>query len=85
LSIYFTIEFDGLTSYFEKEVRRWINDLVIENNANDSLVQEQHIEISEIENEIFTSRVKEEIIVGPLWDYIKFWVNKVVVAITKVS
>ena len=64
-------QFDELTNYYKKEIQKWINDIATKHSTPNSLIRDQQVELCEIGNEIFTVRVKEEIIGGPLKDCMK--------------
>jgi hypothetical protein len=71
-------QFDELTNYPKKEIQKLANDLTTKNMEKYSLIRKNQVELREINNGIFMLRVKEKIIVGPIKNYIKVWVDKVV-------
>ena len=74
------VEFNGLTYILKKEIRIWLIDFVVEDSKHHASTQEDQAELSMVESEMFLVKVKEEVIVGPLEDYIRIWVTNVVEA-----
>jgi hypothetical protein len=52
-------DFDSLTSFLEYEIIKWPTNFIINNVEHNSIAREQHVKLSDIENEIFSLRVKE--------------------------
>lgn len=64
-------KFDSLTIFSKVEIRRCLTYFVVDNVERNSVANEQCGILCGIEEEIFTQKVKEDIIVALLRDYIK--------------
>jgi hypothetical protein len=79
------LKFDSLTNISEVEIRRWLTDFIVGNVEHNLISKEQRGTLCEIEKEISALRVREEITMGPLGDYIKKWVNQAIVVVSKAT
>jgi hypothetical protein len=69
-------EFDDLTEFSEDEIKWWLVTFVNNNEDHLASIEQLHSEFKEIEEEIFSLRVKQDIIVPPMKEYIEEWLKK---------
>ena len=78
-------EFDSLTNFSMEIIKAQAVDYVDLNNNISIIVNEAQEEIMEIENKIFEMKIKHEIIVPRLRDFITKWLEKQLVAVSKTN
>jgi hypothetical protein len=85
LRITWGIEFDDLTNFSEDETRHWMVSFVNENEDQMFVAQQQGVEFKAVEDGLFVLRVKQDIIVALLQDYIEEWLKGALEEITSPS
>jgi uncharacterized protein Yka (UPF0111/DUF47 family) len=70
-------KFDDLTNFPEDEIRCWLVSFMNENEDQSSIAQQQSDTLKTIEDELFKVRVKQDIIVASLHEYIQEWLKGV--------
>jgi hypothetical protein len=75
--------FNSLTEYSEFEVESWLVNYVNKNEDIEDTLHQISIDYREIEDSLFDIRVKQEIIVTPMRDYIENWLKKDLIKITE--
>jgi hypothetical protein len=61
----------------------WLVEYTNKNEDIENTLQNLSIDYREIEGELFNIKVKQEVIVAPLRDYIEEWLNKSIAKILK--
>jgi hypothetical protein len=69
-------EFDNLIEFPEDEIKHWLVTFVNDNEDHLSSVDQLHSEFKEIEEDIFSLRVKQDITIPPMKEYIDEWLKK---------
>jgi hypothetical protein len=69
------------TSFPEEELRRWLVSFMNDNEDQLSIVHQQWDTLKSIEDELFRIKVKQDITVVLLCEYIQEWLNGVLKAI----
>jgi hypothetical protein len=69
-------EFDQLTDFSKDEIKWWLVTFVDNNEDHLASIEKLHSEFEEIEEEIFMLRIKQDIIVATMKDYIDGWLKK---------
>jgi hypothetical protein len=82
LKISWGSEFDNLTNFPEEEIKQWLVSFINDNEDHMTSIQESCSECKTIEDELFSLRVKQNITISPLKDYIENWIKDVLNAIT---
>jgi hypothetical protein len=74
-------KFDSMVEYTYDDIDNWLVEYTNKNEDIGTILQNLSIDHREIKSEFLSIKVKQEIIVFPLRDYIQEWLNK---AITKI-
>lgn len=69
-------EFDNLFDFSKGNIRMWTMDYANLNNNIYVFICEVHDELIEIEKQIFEMKIKPEITIPPLWDFISNCLEK---------
>jgi hypothetical protein len=69
-------DFDSLKEFGDEELKQWLVTFVNNNEDHFSVIDQVQLECKEVEEDIFTLRVKQEITIGPIKGYIDDWVKK---------
>jgi len=70
-------EFDNLTEFSKEEAKRWLFQYVNKNEDHVDTIHQLGFELKYIENELFDIRIKHEITVSPMWEYIDQWLKMI--------
>jgi hypothetical protein len=76
-----TERFNSLTEYSEFEVESWLVNYVNKNEDIEDTLHQISIDYREIEDSLFDIRVRQEIIVTPMRDYIENWLKQALIKI----
>jgi hypothetical protein len=63
-------DFDILIEFPEEELKQWLVTFVNDNEDHLSTIHQLQVECKEVEDDIFTLQVKQEITISPIKDYI---------------
>jgi hypothetical protein len=74
-------EFDNLTEFLEEEVEKWLIHYVNKNEDIEDTIHQLGFELKDIENELFDTKIKHEIMVPPMWEYIEQWLKNALVKV----
>jgi len=85
LKISWASEFNDSNEYSEEEVQRWLLWYVNKNEYIKDTLHELSLDLKELENELFKTKTKLEIIVAPMRQYIEQSLRKSLVKITKMD
>jgi hypothetical protein len=69
-------EFDDLIEFLKDEIKRWIVTLVNNNEDRIASVEQLHSRFKEIGEEIFSLKVKQDITISPIKQYIEECLKK---------
>jgi hypothetical protein len=69
------IEFDSINQASEVETNNSLTYFIVDNMECGTLAREQFVALCGSEEELIALKVKEEIMVSPLREYIKDWKN----------
>jgi hypothetical protein len=75
--------FNSLTEYSELEVESWLVSYVNKNEDIEDTLHQLSIDFRYLESSLFDIKVRKEIIVAPMRDYIENWLKKSLTKITK--
>jgi hypothetical protein len=70
-----------MVEYTYDDIDNWLVEYTNKNEDIETILKNLSIDHREIESEFISIKVKQEVIVSPLRDYIQEWLNK---AITKI-
>jgi hypothetical protein len=70
-----TERFNSLTEYSKLEVESWLVSYVNKNKYIEDTLHQLSIEFRDLENSLFDIKVRKEIIVAPMRDYIENWLK----------
>jgi len=76
---------DDLANFPEEELQQWLANFVNDNEYQSSIVHQQWDMLRRIEEELFRIKVKQDIIVASLQEYIQEWLNSVLKEIVNPS
>jgi hypothetical protein len=68
---------------FSEEVEKWLVWYINRNDEVDDMLHQSEMDLMEFENQLFEIKMKHEIIVAPLREYIKEWLKKALIRITE--
>jgi ATP:corrinoid adenosyltransferase len=75
--------FNSLTEYSELEVESWLVSYVNKNEDIEDTLHQLSIDFRDLESSLFDIKVRQEIIVAPMRDYIENWLKNALTKITK--
>jgi hypothetical protein len=78
-------KFDSMVEYTYDDIDNWLVEYTNKNEVIETILQNLSIDHRGIESEFLSIKVKEEIIVSPLRDYIQEWLNKAISKIAEFS
>jgi hypothetical protein len=70
-----------MIEYTEDDIDNWMVEYANRNEDIETTVQNLSIDYREYENELFKIKVKQEVIVAPLRQYIEEWLKKALIKI----
>ena len=71
-----TEKFNSTIEYTEDDIDNWLVEYSNRNKDIETTLQNISIDYREYENELFKIKVKQEVIVAPLLQYIEEWLKK---------
>jgi hypothetical protein len=77
-------KFDSMVEYTNDDIDSWFVEYTNRNEDIETTLQNLSIDSREIESELFNIKVKKEVIVAPLREYIEEWINKASTKITEI-
>jgi hypothetical protein len=78
-----TERFNGLMKYSEFEVESWLVNYVNKNEDIEDTLHQVSIDYRDIEDSLFDIRVRQEVIVAPMRDYVENWLKQDLIKITE--
>ena len=78
-------EFDNLSYFSNENIKAWTVDYVYINSNTSIIINEVWEEVLEIKNEMFKMKIKQEITIPTLQDFITEWLEKLLVAIVETN
>jgi len=78
-------EFTETIDFFEQEVEKWLVWYINRNDEVDDTLHQLEMDLRECENQLFEIKTKHEITVAPLRGYMKEWLKKTLIRITKME
>jgi hypothetical protein len=76
-------KFNSMIEYTEDDIDNWLVEYANRNEDIETTLQNLSIDYREYENELFKIKVKQEVIIAPLREYIEEWLKRVLIKITK--
>jgi hypothetical protein len=76
-------DFDNLTEFSEEEVEKWLIHYVNKNEDIEDTIHQLGFDFKDMENELFDTKIKHEIMVPPMQEYIEKWLNNALIKVTK--
>jgi hypothetical protein len=83
LKVVSTEKFNSLTEYTEQEVESWLVSYVNKNEDIEDTLHQLSIDFRDMESSLFDIRVRHEIIIAPMRDYIENWLKNALIKITE--
>jgi hypothetical protein len=80
-----TEKFDTMVEFTHDDIDNWLVEYTNKNEEIENTLQHLSIDYREVEHELFNIKVKQEVIVSPLRDYIKKWLNNSIAKISEIS
>jgi hypothetical protein len=78
-----TEKFNNMIEYTKHDIESWLVEYVNRNEDIEITLQQLSIDYREIEGTLFDIKVKQEVIVAPLRDYIEKWLESALIKITE--
>jgi hypothetical protein len=82
LKISWANEFNNLTEFSQEEVEKWLVHYVNKNEDQEDIIHQLGFELKDIEDELFDLKIKHELMVSPMREYIEQWLRNALVRIT---
>jgi hypothetical protein len=79
-----TEKFDTMIEFTHDDIDNWLVEYTNKNEDIENTLQNLSIDFREIEKELFDIKVKQEVIVAPLRDYIQEWLNNSIAKISEI-
>jgi hypothetical protein len=76
-------KFDSMVEYTYDDIDNWLVEYTNKNEDIETILQNLSIDHREIESELLNIKVKQEVIVSPLREYIQEWLNKSIIKISE--
>jgi hypothetical protein len=76
-------KFNSMIEYTEDDIDNWLVEYANRNEDIETTLQNISIDYREYENELFKIKVKQEVIVAPLRQYIEEWLKRAIIKITE--
>jgi hypothetical protein len=83
LKVAWANEFSDSIEFSEDEIERWLVLYVNKNEDIEDTLHQLSLDLRELENELFETKTKHEIMVAPMREYIEQWLTKALVKIIK--
>jgi hypothetical protein len=77
-------KFDSMVEYTYDDIDNWLVEYTNRNEDIETTLQNLSIDHREIESELLNIKVKQEVIVAPLREYIQEWLNKSLIKISEI-
>jgi hypothetical protein len=71
-------KFDSIDEFTYYDIDNWLVEYTNKNQDIKNMLQNLSIDYREFEGELFNIKVKQEVIIAPLGDYIEEWLKKYV-------
>jgi hypothetical protein len=78
-----TEKFNSMTEYTEHEVESWLVSYVNKNEDIEDTLHQLSIDLRDLESTLFDIKVRQEIIVAPMREYIENWLKQALIKITE--
>jgi hypothetical protein len=78
-----TKKFNNIVEYTKHDIESCLVEYVNKNEDIEIMLQQISIDYREIEGTLFDIKVKQEVIVSPLCDYIEKWLSLSLIKVTK--
>jgi hypothetical protein len=83
LKIASTKKFNNLNEYSETEVESWLVCYVNKNDDIEDTLHQLSMDFKDLENSLFDIKVRQEIMVAPMREYIENWLKNTLIKITE--
>jgi hypothetical protein len=70
-----------MIEYTENDINNWLVEYANRNEDIETILQNLSIEYREYENELFKIKVKQEVTIAPLQQYIEEWLKRALIKI----
>jgi hypothetical protein len=70
-----TEKFDNMMEFTHDDIDNWLVEYTNKNEEIENILQNLFVDLREIEKELFNIKIKQEVIVAPLRDFIQEWLN----------
>jgi hypothetical protein len=77
-------KFDSIVEFTYDDIDSWLVEYTNKNEDIENTLQNLSIDYREIEDKLFNIKVKQEVIVAPLRDYIEEWLKKSIAKIFEI-
>ena len=79
-----TKKFANMMEFTHDDIGSWLVECTNKNEDIENILQNLSIDLREIEKELFNIKIKQEVIVAPLRDFIQEWLNASIAKISKI-
>jgi hypothetical protein len=79
-----TKKFDNMIEFTHDNIDNWLVEYTNKNEEIENILQNLSADLREIEKELFNVKIKQELTVSPLRDFIQEWLNNSISKISKI-
>jgi hypothetical protein len=79
-----TEKFDNMMEFTHDDIDNWLVEYTNKNEDIENILQNLFVDLREIEKELFNVKIKQEVIVAPLRDFIQEWLNTSIAKISEI-
>jgi hypothetical protein len=77
-------KFDNMMEFTHDDIDSWLVEYTNKNEDIENILQNLSVDLREIEKELFNVKIKQEVIVAPLRDFIQEWLNNSIAKISEI-
>jgi hypothetical protein len=77
-------KFDNMIEFTHDKIDTWLVEYTNKNEDIENILQNLFVDLREIERELFNVKIKREVFVTPLRDFIPEWLNNSISKISKI-
>jgi hypothetical protein len=77
-------KFDNMIEFTHDDIDNWLVEYTNKNEDIENILQNLSVDLREIEKELFNVKIKQEVIIAPLRDFIQEWLNNSIAKISKI-
>jgi succinate dehydrogenase flavin-adding protein (antitoxin of CptAB toxin-antitoxin module) len=77
-------KFDNMIEFTHDDIDNWLVEYTNKNEDIENILQNLSVDLREIEKELFNVKIKQEVIISPLRDFIQEWLNNSIAKISEI-